>query len=161
MWDWVGKAADIASLASLLVSGYAAWQITAVRRKVSRQILFNVQAPELVTLVVETANWLSGNYAGGAAVEQELLVKVGICLGRIAHHEAELSGDIRKRLKLLNSMFGEYKCPKRWVIHKTQSETASDRRLRVMGDMITEFQVLAGVLPDMIEARSIGGSDDA
>ena len=60
MWEIVGKIADVASLFSLAVSGYAAWQITVVKRKISRQLVFNFQADNFIREVRDTVDRLKG-----------------------------------------------------------------------------------------------------
>ncbi len=144
--EWLGVWGRVASLVSLAVSGYAAWQITVVRRKVSRQILFKVQAPKLVLEVAETAKWLAESVNAADVSEQDREVKIRGCLLRLSRHETSLTNEVRQIVKTLTGLVKEY---------KNQRELPS----AIMSDIIIEFRVLGDVLPDMVEAKHIGGTD--
>ena len=144
--DWLGVWGSVASLVSLLVSGYAAVMITVVRRKVSRQILFNVQAPKLVAEVAKVATWLTEKCGEGDVSDQDRLVEIRSCLARLTRHKTELPSDERKRVQDLEKLVQEF---------EKQPDSKSITRI------VTEFRILGNILPDMVEAKHIGGSDEA
>ena len=144
--DWLGVLGSVASVVSLLVSLYAATLITVVREKVGRRILFNVQAPKVVSEVAKVVTWLAETCDSADVGDQDRLVRIRSCLGRLGRHVAELPRVDRKRLQDLEGLAKAYEA------------NPSDE---LMGRIVTEFRVLGDILPDLVEAKHIGGSDDA
>jgi len=109
MWDWLGKAADIASLASLLVSAYAAWQITAVRRKVSRRMVFTALADEFLSTVGMHVASIGEAIRGYPDKRLELLSDIRACIALLGTYRAELSREGNEALSELRGLSDEYR----------------------------------------------------
>ena len=143
--DWLGVVGSVASLVSLGVSGYAAWQITVVRGKVSRRILFNVQAPKLASKAARIAKWLTESCDEAGVSDQDRLVEIRYFVVLLNRHQTEWPDDVRTRVLHLEKLAQTYE---KWPNTKD------------MMRIVQEFRVLARSLPDVVEAKHIGGSDD-
>ncbi len=122
MWDWLGKAADFASLASLLVSGYAAWQITAVRRKVSRRVAFTALADDFLDRVGLRITSLGEAIRCYPDKRLEIVSDIRECVALLAAYEAELSRDGVMALSELRHHADQY----RGLIAETPGEDAGN-----------------------------------
>ena len=109
MWDWLGKAADFASLASLLVSGYAAWQITAVRRKVSRRVAFTALADDFLDKVGARITSLGEAIRCYPDKRLEIVSDIRECVALLGTYRAELSREGLAALSELRHHADQYR----------------------------------------------------
>ncbi|MEI6558426.1 MAG: hypothetical protein WCO00_08440 [Rhodospirillaceae bacterium] len=109
MWDWLGKLADFASLASLLVSGYAAWQITAVRRKVSRRVAFTALADDFLDRIGSRITSLGEAIRCYPDKRLEIVSDIRECVALLGAYEAELSRDGANALSELRHHADRYR----------------------------------------------------
>ena len=143
--DWVGLVGTGASLVSMAISSYAALQIRAVRGKVSRRIVFNVQAPKLATEAARIAKWLTERCDEAGVSDQDRLVEIRSFVVSLNRHQTEWPDDVRTRVLYLEKLAQTYE---------------KQPNPRDMARIVQEFRVLARSLPDVVEAKHIGGSDD-
>jgi len=105
----LGRAADVASLASLLVSAYAAWQITAVRRKVSRRMAFTALADGFLEDIKEHVASIGEAIRDYPDKRLELLSDIRTCIALLGTYKAELSREGNEALSELRKLSAEYR----------------------------------------------------
>ena len=120
--DWLGVWGSVASLVSLLVSGYAAWQITAVRRKVSRRIAFTALADEFLDKIDTRITSLGELIRCYPDKRLEILSDIRESVALLGTYRAELSREGLAALTELRHYADQY----RVLVVETPGESIGD-----------------------------------
>ena len=156
MWDWLGKAADFASLASLLVSAYAAWQITAVRKKVSRQISFNLQADEFLPEVEKALTQVRGVLESDPVDFKEAELVIRRCIARIQRTRPAMTSDIVGVMRRLEKGERDYQK----LRLQPSSDGLKDELTDRLWSLVQDIAIYVDGARDLIKERRLGGGDD-
>ncbi len=146
--EWLGVWSGVASLVSLFVSSYAAWQITAVRRKVSRRVAFTALADEFLDKVGLQVAVLADLIRAYPDKRLEIVSVIRECVALLRTNKAELSRDGLAALTELQSLVSRY--------GKLVTATANKKNVASPeGDLDLLWQVHGAVKQCLIDYQSV------
>jgi len=147
MWeDWVGKPADVASLLSLAVSVYAAWQITVVRRRIA----FDVRVDEKISEIEAFVGWFDANVSVFPENQRDATFRVNHCVAWLGRIQNFMPKDVKERIR------GIGKIQKRYLLASRDEE-----RLERLWELRSEVSIILALVKDSVADRRVGGIDDA
>lgn len=137
-WDVLGNVADVASLATLPVSAYAALKVRALKRQLVSNALLDPLLAEIDGVLADPS-----------------LRSVRSVAALLYRQEKTVPRDIRDRIGRLRSLDQGVEDS-----HGADPAHVGDKmRLGVVNAMVEELEIIAGLLHDTRRRRQVGGED--
>lgn len=155
-WDGLGHVADALSLVTALISGYAAWKI----RSVSRRMVFMTRSDALLERMAEAVRILEAGLMQYPENDVEILASLRPCLALLYSNHGEFSKDLRKIIGQLKHLEKRLHDVRSEVETSTEAGLVRKQQMRsLLGDILIELQCALALARDLVLSRRLGGGD--
>ncbi|MBI1207560.1 MAG: hypothetical protein GC191_09775 [Azospirillum sp.] len=152
MWEAVGRIADVASLAALIVTSYNTWQIGRLKRR----LVFNARADQILREIAKSIRGIKTRVQDHKYGGRDFEIELKQCLENAYRVRGVLSPDIRKRLGRLREL-------ERNFDQTTGGQRASENPKEIediLWQIIKELSIFMSDVRAMLADRRVGGGGD-